>query len=130
MSNKNELITRLNVMVSPLTESDLHSKFDDSIDEETQSVVIAGVEFIASKILNEMDPIAYNEAFSNWMDQSGDYVEIDGSYYLKDEAEDFLEELRDELEESIGEAEEEGKDPDKEEVDLLAEVERVLDTCF
>ena len=129
MSTKNALITRLNDTVTPFTEADLHSKFDDSIDEEG-SVSIYGIEFIRSRILHEMDPIAYDQAFADWVDQSDEYVEIDGSTYPKDEAEDFLEELRDELEESIGEAEEEGKDPDKEEVDLLAEVERVLDTCF
>jgi hypothetical protein len=129
MSTKNALITRLNDKVTPFTEADLHSKFDDSIDEEG-SVTIYGIEFIRSRILHEMDPIAYDQAFADWVDQSGDYVEIEGSTYPFDEAREFLEELRDELEESIGEAEEEEEDPDKDEVDLLAEVERVLDTCF
>ena len=129
MSNKNALITRLNDKVTPFTEADLHSKFDDSIDEEG-SVSICGIEFIRSRILREKYPIGYDQAFDNWVDQSDEYVEIDGSTYPKDEAQEFLEELRDELEESIGEAEEEEEDPDKEEVDLLAEVERVLGTCF
>ena len=51
-----------------LTEA--YERFDDMLDE-SGSVVIAGLEFSPSAILKEMDPIAYNTYFNDYMDAIG-----------------------------------------------------------
>jgi len=42
--------------------------FNYYFDNQHGDVVIAGISFSPSDILKEMDPIAYNEEFNNWLD--------------------------------------------------------------
>ncbi len=46
----------------------MESDFQYYFDNQHGDVVIAGISFSPSDILKEMDPIAYNEEFHNWMD--------------------------------------------------------------
>lgn len=48
-------------------ESAAHSEFDEALDE-SGPVMVAGMEFLPSRILAEVDPIAYRCGFSDWCD--------------------------------------------------------------
>ncbi len=60
-----------------------YNRFDDMLDE-SGPVVIAGLEFNPSAILKEMDPIAYDTNFNDYMDSIGvdtdDFLETDADY--------------------------------------------------
>ena len=61
-----------------LVEDDLYEMFDEHLDGIYESVEIAGVTFDASRILKDIDDIAYNEAYSDWLDaqlQGGRFTE-------------------------------------------------------
>lgn len=45
--------------------------FDDAIDETTDAVLIWGMEYSPSRVLKEVDPIAYRCEFANWCDSEG-----------------------------------------------------------
>jgi len=49
------------------TMEEAYERFDDMLDE-SGPVVIAGLEFSPSAILKEMDPIAYDTNFNDYMD--------------------------------------------------------------
>jgi hypothetical protein len=62
-----------------LTDSELHERFDEVLDEGYTLNDIAGIEFAASRVLRECDPIAYRCCFSDWLDaelQDGDVIEL------------------------------------------------------
>lgn len=46
--------------------------FDDYLDEVYPTVTIAGIEFLPSRILREVDPIAYRVTKSDWEDAQED----------------------------------------------------------
>ena len=49
------------------TMEEAYERFDDMLDE-SGPVIIAGIEFSPSAILKEMDPIAYDTNFNDYMD--------------------------------------------------------------
>ena len=61
-----------------------YNQFDDMLDE-SGPVVIAGIEFSPSAILKEMDPIAYDTNFNDYMDA----CDINTDDLLEDEDSDF-----------------------------------------
>ena len=50
-----------------IDESDAEAQYDDMLDE-LYPVQIGGMSFCASRVLKELDPIAYNCGFSDWLD--------------------------------------------------------------
>ena len=61
-----------------IPETTARDQFDEMLNEEGE-IVIAGVTFDRAYILKEMDPIAYDQEFSNWADaMSYDFDEDDG----------------------------------------------------
>lgn len=66
------------------TMEEAYERFDDMLDE-SGPVVIAGIEFSPSAILKEMDPIAYDTNFNDYMDA----CDIDTDDLLEDEESDF-----------------------------------------
>ena len=50
-----------------IDETEAYSQYDDYIDEMTGDVTILGMSYSASRVLKEMDPIAYSCGFSNWL---------------------------------------------------------------
>ena len=50
-----------------IREDQAREQFDEMLNEEGE-IVIAGITFDRAYILKEMDPIAYDEEFSNWAD--------------------------------------------------------------
>jgi len=63
------------------TMEEAYERFDDMLDE-SGPVVIAGIEFSPSAILKEMDPIAYDVNFNDYMDA----CDIDTDDLLNDES--------------------------------------------
>jgi hypothetical protein len=65
------------------TMEEAYERFDDMLDE-SGPVVIAGIEFSPSAILKEMDPIAYDVNFSDYMDScdidTDDLLDDDSDY--------------------------------------------------
>lgn len=45
--------------------------FNDMIDETTPPVELLGIEYTPSRVLLEVDPIAYRTTFSDWLDGEG-----------------------------------------------------------
>jgi len=76
-------------------DDDSYREWLDSMDGP---IVVCGIEFDASRILEELDPIAYNCGYSDYADAGG-FVEIDGDYFNQDEVDNALQELEDENEE-------------------------------
>lgn len=50
-----------------IDESDAEQQYDDMLDE-LYPVEIGDMSFCASRVLKELDPIAYNCGFSDWLD--------------------------------------------------------------
>jgi hypothetical protein len=50
-----------------IDESDALNRYRDEIDE-CHDVKIFGMSFCASRVLEELDPIAFNCGFSDWLD--------------------------------------------------------------
>lgn len=65
-----------------LYESELEERFDDFFNEIYPEVELGELTYLASRVLGEVDPIAYREAFLGWIDSQisdGVYREyIDG----------------------------------------------------
>ena len=60
-----------------------YNRYDDMLNE-SGPIVIGGIEFYPSDILKEMDPIAYDTNFNDYMDSIGvdtdDFLETDADY--------------------------------------------------
>ena len=52
----------------PITMEDLVNQYDDMLDECTATIKIGYLEFEASRVLEEMDPIAYNCGLNDYYD--------------------------------------------------------------
>lgn len=50
-----------------MTDYELEQAFKDYIDDTTEVVTIWGMEYSASYAIQELDPIAYRVAFSDWL---------------------------------------------------------------
>ena len=60
---------------------DAVNAFEDMLDEVCGPVIIAGHSYDAAYALKEVDPIAYREAFLNWLDSEGvDSDSLTGDY--------------------------------------------------
>jgi hypothetical protein len=60
----------------PISEDDVIEQYEDCIDEE--DIIVCGMSFQASRILKELDPIAYNCGLSDY------YSSICDSYYCEE----------------------------------------------
>jgi len=73
--------------VKVFSTDDLEEMYDQMLDDE-YSCTIGSIKFDGSRILHELDPIAYRCGFNDWLD-AGNYVEIGdedlfGGEYLED----------------------------------------------
>ena len=51
-----------------LEEYELENLYKDLIDQTTEAINIWGMEYEASRVLQEVDPIAYRVGFNDWLD--------------------------------------------------------------
>lgn len=54
--------------MAKLADYELEEMYKDFIDDTTESVKIWGMEYYASQVLRECDPIAYRCGFNDWLD--------------------------------------------------------------
>ena len=66
-----------------LVEDELYELFDEHLDGIYESVEIAGGTFDASRIHKEIDDIAYNEAYLDWLD-----AQLQGGRFTEEEEEE------------------------------------------
>ena len=74
--------------VEPVSEDELHGRFDQMLDDTYSLPSIVGAVFTASQVIKQSDRIAYNEAFSNWIDEletDGELVQYAHEYYTRDD---------------------------------------------
>lgn len=72
-------------MSTPLTDRELHEMYDAMIDEFQPSIAIMGLNYTTSDTWKEIDPIAYNCGFVDWLDSEcdeGNLFDHDDEYYL------------------------------------------------
>lgn len=55
-------------MLEFIEESDAFALYDEMLDELYPTMDIAGIEFEPSRVLKELDPIAYRCGFNDWLD--------------------------------------------------------------
>ncbi|MCP4612106.1 MAG: hypothetical protein GY845_25695 [Planctomycetes bacterium] len=60
---------------------DVDEQYDELLDEIYPEYSIGGITFNASRILKELDRIAYDTGLSEYFDNDENYVEVDGDYY-------------------------------------------------
>lgn len=82
-----------------LTPLEVNSMYDDMLDECYDLSEVGGPfsHMLASKVLEECDPVAYRCGFTDWLDGERFY-EVDGEYYHGTDLERVKVELIDELE--------------------------------
>ena len=85
-----------------LTELDVNSMYDEMLDECYDMSEVGGPfsHMLASRILQECDPVAYRCGFTDWLDGERFY-EVDGEYYHGPDLERVKDEMIDELQDEI-----------------------------
>lgn len=53
------------------TSKDLYDMYDEYLDEVCEIVKIGNMEYLPSRVLAEVDPIAYSCGFDDWLDAQG-----------------------------------------------------------
>jgi hypothetical protein len=94
-----ELEKRVKENLKPI---DLEELYRDMIDECEPVVKVGGLSFTPSRIIEELDPIAFRCGVSDYADSLiGETLsdEIDGEYYNLDEVNDIRDEIESELDE-------------------------------
>lgn len=62
-----------------LNDYDLHARYNDMLDDCYPVVSIAGHDYATSRVLRQVDPIAYRCGFYDWFDsevQGGNIIEL------------------------------------------------------
>lgn len=121
----NHLSEDCKTLVNEKVESDLDiididSRYDEMLDEVHDTVRIGCCTFDPSRILSELDPIAYRCGLSDFVDaeESDDrIVEIKGNYYDYDEVEEIKDAITSELESELEELETELEELENNEVE-------------
>lgn len=65
-----------------LTEAELQVRFDVFFDEVYEMIRFGELFYVPSRVLHSVDPVAYREAFNNWIDNQidiGEYREYSDS---------------------------------------------------
>lgn len=100
---KNKIETKLQKRVkAELKPIDLQELYRDMIDECEPVVKVGGLSFTPSRIIEELDPIAFRCGVSDYADSLiGETIsdEIDGDHYNLDEVNDIRDEIESELDE-------------------------------
>lgn len=105
------IVSRLEAFITEeLTAPDLEELYDSMLDDCYSFKQVGGPfeNMSPSRVLKEVDPIAYRCGLNDWADQ--DYVEVGGKMYGKEEVrekqEEFCEQIRGEIEDLEEEIEE------------------------
>ena len=85
-----------------LTPADLDALFVEYLDEINPMVEIGNLKYYPSRVLREVDPIAYGCAYSNWLDFElyvDRLIEVGDNYYFYDDINDLIDQMDGENEE-------------------------------
>lgn len=63
--------------MAKLQEWQLEELFDDLLDQVYEPTNIGGMEYLASTVLKECDPIAYRVGFHDWLDNEDNCEDCD-----------------------------------------------------
>jgi hypothetical protein len=55
-------------MIEFIEESEGLALYDEMLDELHSPIIVGGIEFDPSRVLKELDPIAYQCGFNDWLD--------------------------------------------------------------
>jgi len=78
-----------------LTPIDQEEYFDDILDDVYGEIDV-GVKFYPSRVLKELDPIAYRCGLNNYMDSVREnFYELDEEYYSQDEVTEIKQDMED-----------------------------------
>jgi len=104
--------------LTAIDEQKLYDLYDEMLDCEG-TVKVGGLDFYPSRIIEELDPIAYRCGYSDWLDaQREQWTEFNGDYYDRRKFEDCVEELISGIESEIEDLEEQDEDPDADDTPL------------
>ncbi len=98
------IITELeNRIASELKAIDCEQAYRDMLDETCEQVTVGGLTFSPSRVIEELDPVAFRCGVSDYF-ANGEYVEVGGETYRHDDAEEVKAALVEELESELEEA--------------------------
>ena len=90
-------------IVAELDPVDLEQLYRDMLDECEPEVKVAGLSFCASRIVEELDPVAFRCGVNDYADglvNDSITEEINGNHYDLREAQDIIDEVECEMEET------------------------------
>lgn len=107
---------------------DREERYRTFLDDTNEVVVVGGLSFTPSRVIEELDPIAFRCGVSDYEDSEG-WVEVDGEYYDKSDCEGKKTELDDKLNADLSMKEEELEELEKTSDDLedIKELKREID---
>jgi hypothetical protein len=94
---------------------DMDERYKNMLDDCCEPCKVGYITFDPSRVLEELDPIAYSCGFNDYVgneESEGVVEEIDGEYYDAGEVQGIRDEIEDEIAE-LEEAAEEEEDPDE-----------------
>lgn len=98
MNATQKALTRIQDELTPIDTTEAYREMLD----KCYPMVDVGVTFYPSRVLEELDPIAFSCGESDYVDsQSDSWVEIDGEYYDRDKVQEVIDELSSEIQEEI-----------------------------
>ena len=70
-----------------LSDHELETRYKDMLDECYETIKVCGYEYQPSRVLEEVDPVAFRCGFADWLNSMiGEGIdEIDGKYYDEEE---------------------------------------------
>lgn len=118
-------------VTSECSRIDQERVYDDMLDECYSFESVGGIfaSMSPSRVLREVDPIAYRCGMNDYFGTSDDYFEIEGELYEKSEVEKARDEFVDNLDSEISDCEKEIEEMEADEdhnVSELAELKRKL----
>lgn len=88
-----EITQYLEQHASPLSDRELHERWEECLDECHEPYRIGQMTYYPSQILRECDPIAYRCGLNDWMCSDDSMMEIAGQWYAREGVNDCLESL-------------------------------------
>lgn len=67
-----------------LSEQEIDDLAREYLNDTHEAICIAGCVYLAGDILYEIDPVAFSEVRTEWLDTQEDIVCIDDTYYRKE----------------------------------------------
>ena len=82
-------------IIEELSPIDTEEEYDNFLDECYEPCCVENFEFDPSRVLSELDPIAYRCGMSDWLDSASEqYYKLDGEYYHQFAVDNLKEEIK------------------------------------